>query len=76
MSIAAIAYIYERHIPHGPIPVAARSKAWYCDRSLVGSVGSSPAGGKCVFVCCECCVLSCRCLCVGLITRLEKSYRL
>jgi hypothetical protein len=28
-----------------------------------------------MFVSCECCVLSCRGLCVGLITRPEKSYR-
>jgi len=29
-----------------------------------------------MFVCCECCVLSGRGLCDGLITRPEKSYRL
>jgi hypothetical protein len=29
-----------------PNPVAARSKAWVCGRSLVGIAGSSPAGGK------------------------------
>ena len=29
-----------------------------------------------MYVCCECCVLSGRGLCVGLITRPEKSYRL
>jgi hypothetical protein len=28
-----------------PIPVAARSKAWDCDRSLAGNVGSNPAAG-------------------------------
>jgi len=28
------------------------------------------------FVCCECCVLSCRGLCDELITRPEESYRL
>jgi hypothetical protein len=28
-----------------PIPVAARSKAWVCGRSLAGIVGSNPAGG-------------------------------
>ena len=27
------------------IPVAARSKAWVCSRSLDGIVGSNPAGG-------------------------------
>jgi len=29
-----------------------------------------------MFVCCECCVLSVRCLCDGLIIRSEESYRL
>jgi hypothetical protein len=29
-----------------------------------------------MFVCCECCLLSGRSLCDGLITRLEESYRL
>ena len=28
-----------------PIPVAARSKAWVCGRSLAGIAGSNPAGG-------------------------------
>ena len=32
--------------------------------------------GKWMYVCCECCVLSGRGLCVGLITRPEESYRL
>ena len=32
--------------------------------------------GACMFVCCECCVLSGRGLCEGLITRPEESYRL
>ena len=32
--------------------------------------------GAWMFVCCECCVLSCRGLCDGLITRPETSYRL
>jgi hypothetical protein len=27
-----------------PIPLAARSKAWVCGRSLAGIVGSNPAG--------------------------------
>jgi hypothetical protein len=27
-----------------PIPVAVRSKAWVCGRSLAGIVGSTPAG--------------------------------
>ena len=37
-------------------------------------MGSNHAGG--VDVCCECCVLSGRGLCDGLITRTEESYRL
>ena len=41
-----------------PTPVAARSKAWVCGRSLVGTAGSNPAGGNgCLFllsvVCCQ-----------------------
>jgi hypothetical protein len=28
-----------------PVPVASRSKAWACGRSLGGFVGSNPAGG-------------------------------
>ena len=28
----------------GPVPVAARSKAWVCGRSLAGIVGSNLAG--------------------------------
>ena len=32
--------------------------------------------GSWISVCCECCVLSGRGLCVGLITRTEESYRL
>ena len=39
-----------------PIPVAARSKAWICGRSLAGIVGSNPAYAW-RFVCCEYCVL-------------------
>ena len=50
-------------------PVAARSKAWVCGRSLAVIVGSNPAGG--MDVCCGCCVLSGRGLCLGLITRPE-----
>ena len=56
------------------MPVTARSKAWVYGRSLAGIVGSNPAGGMDVSV--ECCVLSGRDLCDGLITRPEKSYRL
>jgi hypothetical protein len=56
------------------MPVAARSKAWVCGRSLAGKVGSNPAGAW-MSGSCECCVLSGRGLCVGLITRPEESYR-
>jgi hypothetical protein len=31
-------------------PVAARSKAWVCDRSLAGVVGLNLAGGMDVFI--------------------------
>ena len=36
---------------HTPISVAARSKAWVCDRSLAANAGSNPAGGMdaCLF---------------------------
>jgi hypothetical protein len=57
----------------GLISVAVRSKAWVYGRSLAGIAGSNPAGS--MSVCCECCVLSGRGLCVGLITRPEESYR-
>jgi hypothetical protein len=56
-----------------PITVATRSEAWFCGRSVAGMAGSKPAGS--MVVCCECCVLSCRGLCFGLITRQEQSYR-
>jgi len=56
-----------------PIPVVARSKAWVYGRSLAGIVGSNPAGGMDV---CLCCVISGKGLCDGLITRPEKSYQL
>jgi hypothetical protein len=53
--------------------MAARSKAWPCGRSPAEIVGLNPAGG--MDVCRECCVLSGRDLCDGLITRPEESYR-
>jgi hypothetical protein len=53
--------------------VAGLSKAWVCGRSLAGIAGSNLAGS--MDVCCECCVLSDRGLCDGLITRPEESYR-
>jgi len=57
-----------------PIPVAARSKAWVCGRSLAGILGLNTVGIW-MSVCCECYVFSGRGLCVGLITRQEESYR-
>jgi hypothetical protein len=57
-----------------PIPLSAQSKAWIYGGSFVGIAGSNPAGGM-MSVSCECCVLSDRGLCDGLITRPEESYR-
>jgi hypothetical protein len=37
--------IYIHYVGQLPIPVAARSEAWVCGRSLTGIVGSNPAGG-------------------------------
>ena len=54
-----------------PIPVAARSEAWVCGRSLAGIVGSNPAGGMDVSR--ERYVFS-GSLCVGLFTRQEDCY--
>jgi len=56
------------------IPVSARSKVWVCGGSLVGIAGSNSAGVWSP-VCCDCCLLSDRVLCDGLITRPEESYR-
>jgi len=58
-----------------PMAVTVRSKAWVWGRSLSGTVGSNvPEEWK--SVCYECCILSGRGHCVGLITRPEESYRL
>jgi hypothetical protein len=54
-----------------PIPVAARTKAWFFGRSLAGVAGSNPAGGT--RVCLVNVVLSGR-LRVGVITRPVESY--
>ena len=51
-----------------------RSKAQVYGRSPAAIVGSNPTGG--IDVCLLCCVLPCRVLCDGLITRPEESYRL
>ena len=57
------------------VMVAARSKAWVCGRSIAVIGGSNPAGTW-IFFCCECCVLSGRRLCDGLVPRPGQSYRL
>jgi hypothetical protein len=57
------------------VPEAARSKVWVYGRSLAGIAISNPAGGMMSF-CCECCVLSRRCLCDELIIRPEEWHRL
>jgi hypothetical protein len=55
------------------IPLAARSKVWVCGRSFAGIAGSNPAED--MSVSCDCCVLSGRRLCFGLITCPEEFYR-
>jgi hypothetical protein len=59
-----------------PVPVAARSKAWVCGPSPAEIFGSNSTGGMDVLSVCECCVLSDKGLCDGLITRPEESYLL
>jgi len=56
------------------IPVAARSKAWVCGRSLAGIAGSHSAGSIDVCLLLVLCALSGRGLCVELITLPEESY--
>jgi hypothetical protein len=57
------------------MPVAARSKAWICGRSLAGIVGSNSAAG--INVCLLCIVCSSgRGLCDGPISHAEKAYRI
>jgi len=53
---------------------SGRGKSLVCDCSLATSVGSNPSGD--MDVSCECCVLSGKGACVGLITRPEESYRM
>jgi len=74
-TVVLISLLDVRTAVNQPVSVAARSKAYLCGRSPAQIVGSNPIGAW-MFVCCECCVLSGRCLCVGLITRTEESYRL
>ena len=49
---------YVSYIGQWPIPLAARSKAWVCGRSLAGNLVSNPTGGTDVLslmsvVCCQ-----------------------
>jgi hypothetical protein len=59
-----------------PTPVAVRSKAWVCSRTIAGTAGSNRAEDM-EFVRCFCCVVCCAgsCLCDELITRSEEPYR-
>jgi hypothetical protein len=63
--------IYAKRRSHWPCGLRRRSSSARLLRSWV----RIPAGVY-MFVCCECCVLSSRGLCDGLITRPEESYRL
>jgi hypothetical protein len=64
---------YERNIRR--FWVKGRGQARVCSRSIAGIAGSNPAGSR-ISVSCECCVLSGRGFCVGLITRPEAFYRM
>jgi hypothetical protein len=69
-------FILARIDLRGPVPLAARSNSWLCDRSPAEIVGSNPTGGAWMSFCCDCCVLSGRGLCDKPFTRPEESYRL
>ena len=58
-----------------PVPVSVRSKMLVCVPGLLGLRFRIPPWAG-MSVCRECCVLSGRGLCDGLITRPEESYRL
>jgi hypothetical protein len=68
-----LSVLYE-YVTMKQIPVAARSKAWICGRTLAGIISSKPAGA-CRSVCFESCVLSVRGLCVGRITGPEEFFQ-
>ena len=69
-----VSLYFVKYLPHWktsqPIPMAARSKACLCGRSLGGTMGSNSGGSMDV-----CCVSWGRGLCGGLITRPEESCR-
>jgi hypothetical protein len=56
-----------------PIPMAAQTNAWVCDRWLVG-IAVSNLAELWMSVSCDCCVLSVTDLCDWTITRPEESY--
>ena len=58
-----------------PIPVAARSQAWVCGRSLAGITGSNPEGSMDICLLWVLWVLSGIGLCVEPITGPDESYR-
>jgi hypothetical protein len=64
-------YVFTTCLSHWPRGLRRRSSAARLQRFCV----RIPPGAW-VFVCCECCMLSGRGLCDGLITRPEESYRL
>jgi hypothetical protein len=66
--------IYKYVNVDAPVPVAARSKAWVCGRSLAEIVSSNPTGV--MDVCRKCCVLAGIGFCDELITCPEEYYRL
>jgi hypothetical protein len=45
VSVAVCVNIFFFNNSPGPISVTARSKAWFCGRSLAGIAGSNPAEG-------------------------------
>jgi hypothetical protein len=57
-----------------PIPVAARSKAWVCGRSLAGIANLNPAGVW-ISVVCKCCPVHVEVFATGLIPRPGDSCR-
>ena len=49
-SVMLLFKLFVNFITYAPIPVAARSRAWVCGRSVAGIAGSNPAGGVDVFL--------------------------
>ena len=72
--IFILVYFFFRRQLLWSIPVVARFKTSVSILSLAGIAGSIPAWGAWMSSCRECCVLSSRGICVGLITRPDESY--